>query len=71
VILSGTCGVKLSPSIIDLSRRVRFLAVISTFPNEPFWSLAALKTPPCWLTTISPFGAFKVMFPDLPVLMLV
>ena len=44
VMLPGTWGVKLSPSIEDLSRRVKFRAMISTFPNEPFISLAALKT---------------------------
>ncbi len=67
VMLFGNCGVKLSPSIRDPSRRVRFLAVISIFPNEPVVLSTALKTVPPWLTRISPFGAFKVMLPVLPV----
>ena len=44
VILSGNCGVKLEPSMRDPSRRVRFLAVMSIFPNEPVVLSTALKT---------------------------
>ena len=49
VMLFGNCGVKLSPSIRDPSRRVRFLAVISIFPKEPVVLSTALKTVPPWL----------------------